>query len=171
MVAVTEASVYHGAAPGVPSDISGAVVRFKRADNDAQDALDPVPIPSSGFNYSWRKSFKLRCPVTGPDNQITNLRFFSEGQNLGTDRILLVATAAAYVQGSLGDESTPISATDVDTYTLGSPLVVNAGQVFGPAETGDGTQDFVVLQARVGPSAVAGNVLATKGLVQRYDES
>lgn len=169
MVAVMEASVYHGASPGAATDVTNQTVRFKQADNDTQDANDPIPIPSSGFNYSWRKSFKLLA-TTGPDNQITNLRFFSEQQDLGTDRDILIATSASYTQGSSADESTPISAVDVDTYSLGAPLTVQAGQVFGAAETGEGTQDFVVLQARVGPAATAGNADNAKGLVWSYDE-
>lgn len=171
MVAVVESSVYHGVSPGAPTNISGATVRFKRSDDDAVDALNPIPIPSAGFNYSWRKSFKLRAPTTGPDNQINNLRFFSETQVLGTDRIILILQDPTYTQGSLGDESAAISAVDVDSFTLGSPKIINAGQVFGVLETGDGTQDFVVLQARVGPAAVAGNGDNAKGLVYRYDES
>lgn len=172
MAADTQMAVYHGASPGSASDVSSTTIRFKRADDDAQDTNDPIPIPTSGFNYSWRKAFKLRVDPagSGPDNGISNVRFFSEGQDLGTDRDILAATASSYTQGSSGDESSAISATNVDTYTTSSPLVVEAGTAFTASETGDGSQDFVVLQARIGPAAVPGNVSNAKGLVYRYDE-
>jgi len=163
-------AAYHGAAPGSPTgDLDGTTVRYKVADDDAQDSNDPIPIPGSGFEYSWRKSFKILATV-GPDNEIRNLRLFSEQQDLGTHRTLLIDQQAAYTQGAVGDESSPISAVDVDTYTSGVPLAVNAGQVFSAAETGDGTQDFVELQAKVGPAATAGNVDNALGCVWRYDE-
>lgn len=164
-------ATYHGASPGTPVDVTNSTIRWKRADNDAQDALDPIPVPTAGFAYSWRKSFKVRVASIGPDNAIRNLRFYSEGQDLGTDRIFLIATAGSYTQGSTGDETAAISAVDVDSYTSTAPLVVNAGQVFGPSETGDGSQDFVEIQARIGPAATAGNVAAAKGLAYRYDET
>lgn len=163
--------VWHGASPGTPSaDVSTATIRFKRADDDTQDANDPIPKPVAGSNYSWRKSLKLYSDV-GPDNTLENLRFFSEGQALGAGRTILIAVSATYTQGSSGDESTPISAVDVDTYTTGAPLTINAGEVFSSGETGDGTQDFVVLQAAVDSTASPGNVTNAKGLVYRYDES
>jgi hypothetical protein len=172
MVAVAEVHVFHGAAPGTPTDVTDTTIRFKRADNDTQDANNPIPIPTSGTNYSWRKAFKLRCPATGPDNKIENLRLYSELQSLGTGRSILCKTASTYTQGSSGDEGTPLSGSaDVDTYTSGSPLVVAAGQVFGAAETGSGTQDFVELQAALTSAGSQGDAAAAKGIVYRYDES
>lgn len=172
MAATVLASVFHGAAPGTPSDITNTTVRFKRADDDVLDATNPVQVPSSGFNFSFRKNFKIRT-TAGPDNAISNLRFFSEQQALGTARTLITEPAAVYVQGSAADESAAFSGTavDVDTHTASTPLVVNAGQVFGALETGDGTQDFVVMQAQIGATAGPGNSTAAKGLVYRFDES
>lgn len=171
MAADATISEFQGASPGTPADIDSSTVRFKRSDDSAQDSTNPVPIPAAGFNYSWRKSLKLRCPTTGPDNEIRNVRIYSEEQSLGTDREMLIATAGSYTQGASGDESSAISAVNVDTYTVSSPLVVAAGQVFGAAETGDGTQDFVELQVRIGPTATPGNAAAAKGIVYRYDET
>lgn len=174
MAADTQFAVFHGAAPGVPTDVTNQTIRFKRADDDGIDASSPVPVPSSGFNYSWRKNCKLRVDDlgSGPDNVISNLRFYSEGQSFGTDKALLVAVAAAYTQASAADESAAIAgAVDVDSYTSAAPLVVNGGTVFSAAEVGDGSQNFVVLQARLGPAAGGGNVAEAKGLVYRYDEA
>jgi len=171
MAAVLEINTYHGAPTGAAgADVTSTTIRMKKADNNTQDANDPVVIPAAGYNYSWRKSVKLQA-TTGPDNEIRNLRFYSEGQSLGTGRTLLVNTDATYEQASASDESAAISATDVDTHTTGSPLTITAGQVLGAAATGTGTQDFVELQLRVASTATQGNADNAKTLVYRYDES
>ena len=130
-----------------------------------------MPVPASSFNFSWRKSLKLAAPVTGPDNLLDNLRWFSFLQSLGTDREVFVDFPSVYTQGSFADESAAISAIKADDFTTGTPKVVNGGQVLGPAETGTGFQDFVVVQERIGPTAVAGNAQNAKQIVWRYDES
>ena len=84
MTAATEIRVHHGAAPGLGVDVTSTTLRLKRADDDLQDANDPVPIPDVGVNYSWRKSLKL-VATTAPDNKITNLRFFTLGESLVSD--------------------------------------------------------------------------------------
>lgn len=170
MAAVTEFQVFHGVGPGTPSDVTNVTMRMKRADNDTQDDSDPVPIPTSGFSYSWRKSFKLSAPVTGPDNSLENLRFFTLAQNMGTGREVFVLFPSAYTQASVSDESSAISADNIDNYTTGSPKVINGGQVLGPAATGTGTQDFVVVQLRQDSTAIIGDNLNDKEIVYRYDE-
>lgn len=171
MAATTEIHVFHGAGP-TNTDITNTEIRFKRADNDTVDALNPVPIPVSGTNYSQRKHTKLRA-VTAPANQITNLRFFSSGTALGTGITHLVAAASSYTQASSGDETVPISGgTDSVAYTSGAPLVVNAGVVAQSTDTFPtfGTQDFLVQQMAVGTTASAGTSGA-RTFTYRYDES
>lgn len=172
MPATVIIAVYHGASPGTPSaDVSGTTIRFKRADEDLQDSNNPIPIPNSGANYSWRKSIKLRI-LTDPDTEIRNLRFYSEGQSLGTGRSLRAKQASTYTQASSSDEGTELSGSvDVDTYTTSSPLVLEAGQVLANgAAPGEGSQDFVELQAKIDSTAIAGGSANAKGLVYRYDE-
>lgn len=171
MASTTEIHVFHGAGPS-NSDITNTEIRFKRADNDTVDALNPVPIPTSGTNYSQRKHTKLRI-VTAPANQITNLRFFSSGTALGTGITHLVAAAAAYTQASTADETAAIpGGTDSASYTSAAPLVVNSGIVAQSTDSFPtfGTQDFLVQQMAVGTTASAGTSGA-RTFTYRYDES
>lgn len=174
MAATTEIHIFTGAFPGTNTNVTSTEVRFKRQDEYAASggtaAQAPVPIPTSGTNYSWRKHFKLRV-VTDPSNQISNLRFFSSGSSLGTGITHNVATTGTYVAGSSADETASIGGADSSTYTAGSPLVINSGQVMaaGAAPT-FGTQDFTVQQMGVGTAAVAG-VSGARTYTYRYDES
>lgn len=173
MAATVEARVFHGAAPGLGVDVSGQILRFKRADNDAQDAQDPVP--AAGLGYSWRKSFKL-VVVTAPDNEISNLRFFADAGSLGTGRRILFARSSSYVQAGAPDETTPISAVDVTSKTAASPEViqpgelVNSGDAFPTDAGASSSQDFVQLQLEHN-GAQAGNATSAMTVRYRYDES
>lgn len=176
MVSQTEARVFHGAAPGLGVDITGQTLRFKRADDDLQDANNPIPVPAAGVEHSWRKSFKL-IMVTAPDNAISNLRFFSDPGSLGTGRTVLFARSVAYTQASAADEGTPISAVDVQTKTAASPEVIepgelaNSGDVFPTDAGAAGQQDFVELQLAQDSTATVGNSAAAMTLRLRYDET
>lgn len=176
MVAQVEVRVFHGAAPGLGVDVTGQTLRLKRADDDVQDATFPVPIPAAGFEYSWRKSLKI-VMVTAPDNQISNLRFFSDPGSLGTGRRVLFARAPAYTQASAADASTPVSAVDVQTKTSGSPETIepgelaNSGDAFPTDAGAAGQQDFVELQLEVSPAAVVGNSAGAITCRYRYNES
>lgn len=168
MAATVEVIVFNGAG-ATETIITSATVRMKRADNNALDELNPVPIPTAGFNFSFRKNFRIRIDVS-PDNNIQNLRFFSDGASLGTGREILFLQSASYVQGSGADESAAISAVNVDTHTSGSPKVINGGTVISNPATGFGTQDFVQLQMQLSSSALVGDPVAAKGLIYRFDE-
>lgn len=174
MVASVELRVFHGAAPVLGADVTGDTLRFKRADNDTQDAVDPVPIPDEGYAYSWRKVFKLVC-TAAPDNRLANLRFFSGGESLGAGRAILFARTGSYVQPSVADEDGPIGGTDVDDLTSGAPEVIQAGTFVASGDTvptdGGALQDYVNLQMRLGSTALAGAAAAAKRLTYRYDEA
>lgn len=176
MAASTAVHVFAGIAPGTGSDITSTETRFKRADNSTVDALNPVPIPTSGTNYSWRKQYKLRV-TTAPANQITNLRYFTSGTSLGTGLTHYVATSASYTQGVSGDETALIAGgTDSTTYTTGSPLTITAGLVCDSADTyplyagTSGAQNFLVAQIGVGTTASAGTS-GVRTATFRYNES
>lgn len=171
MSAVVEVRTYHGAGP-TSGNVTGQTIRMKRADDDTQDAAAPVPIPSSGTNYSWRKSLKIYA-TTGPDNSVENLRLFSDGTSLGVGMTVYAKVASSYTQASATDEAGLLSgAVDVDTFTSVSPLTVQASQVLGPAEVGDGgaNQDFLELQLAVLSTSSPGNS-AAKTLTYRWDEN
>lgn len=161
MAATVEVRIHHGAAPGLGVDATGATLRLKRADSDAQDAAFPVPIPAAGLEYSWRKSFRLVI-LTAPDNEISNLRFFSDGGSAGVGRRILYARSTPYVQASAADEAVAISAVDVTTLLVGAPEVLEPGvlcddtDVYPLAEGAAGQQDYSQLQLETGPTAVAG---------------
>lgn len=75
MAAVIEVRAAHGGSAGSPaSQAAVTTVRFKTADNDTADTTNPLVKPTSGTNYSYEKWFKLQV-TTGPDNNLTNLRF------------------------------------------------------------------------------------------------
>jgi hypothetical protein len=175
MAATTAVHSFHGAGP-TSSDISSTEVRWKRADNDTVDALNPVPIPTSGTNYSWRKHTKLRIE-SAPANLIDNLRWFSSGNTLGTGITHYVVTDASYTQASSSDESALIiGGVDSTTYTSGSPLTVEAGEVCDSGDTfplfagTGGQQDYVVQQMAIESTASAGTSPA-RTFTYRYDES
>lgn len=172
MAAQTVAAVFHGVAPGTPIDVTNQTLRMKRSDDDTQDALSPVPIPSSGFEYSWRKSFKLFF-TTAPDNAVSNLRFFSDGGSLGVGRSLLFGRSSSYVQASAADQSGGIGSTDVSQITAASPEVIQAGDVVISTDSfpTDGNQDFVMLQLRNDSTAIAGDASAEVTCSYRYDET
>jgi len=175
MTAQTEVHVHHGGAPLLGTDVTGGTLRFKRADNDVQDATNPVPIPAAGLGYSWRKSFRL-IAQTAPDNEISNLRFYADAGSLGTGRRVLFARSAAYVQATVADETTPISAVDLATKTAASPELVQPGVLADSTDTYPlaagvaSSQDYVQLQLEVGSTAQAGTG-GSLGLRYRYDES
>lgn len=174
MGATVEIREFFGASPGLGSDVTGTTCRFKRADNSTQDANDPTPIPASGYDYSWRKSFKLVATVA-PISYLGNLRFFSGGESLGTGRTLLFARSESYVQASSADEDAAIGGTDVDDLTSSAPEVIQAGTFIASGDAmptdGGALQDYVMLQLRMADDASAGGVGAAKALRMRWDEA
>lgn len=173
MAATTEFRVHHGGAPGLGVDATGTTMRLKVADDDVQNSSFPVPIPSVGTNYSWRKSFRLIA--TGkPDNEISNLRFFSDGGSLGTGRTVLFNRASGYTQATSADESAAISAVDLISLTDVSPEVLVPGQWVVEADavpTAGTGQDFVEVQLALDPTAQVGNSAAAIVMRYRYNES
>lgn len=159
-----------GAGPTMAAFPAGG--RFHRADSHptTDGSTTFIPVPTSGTNYSWRKSFKLNVTAT-PVGSVANLRFFSDAVSWGTGITALAKVSASYVQGSSSDNSTPISsATDVTTYTSASPLTVNAGTVLSNPSTGYGTQDYVVMQV-AGVSTVVAGTTSARTLTYRVDET
>ena len=172
MTAQVEVRVHHGAAPGLGADVTGQTLRFKQEDDDIQNAQFPVPIPTAGFNYSWRKSFRL-VVVTAPDNGVANLRFFSDGGSIGVGRRVLFDRQVSYTQATAADESSPISAIDVTVKTPASPEVLKPGELVnsGSGFPNAGAQDYVELQLEVGTAAQAGNGAGSMTLRYRWDET
>lgn len=174
MAATVEVRVLHGGVPALGSDATSKTLRFKEADNDAQDALKPVDRPAAGVVFSYRKSFLL-VATSLPDNFLSNLRFFSDLTAIGTGQRVLFATSATYVQATAADLAAAISAIDVDSKTANNPKVLQAGDFIDAANdiapfAGGALQEHVMLQLEVASNAVGGDG-APKTLTYRYDES
>lgn len=194
MVATVSIKVDHGGSdgsPGTSTDIDALgppAFRFKTADGIAVDTSNPVPIPTAGTNYSYWAHFYLFCDV-GPDTQIDNLKFYSDGSGFGTGITLNVGdqfptknsgSSSGYelatgTPGTTGDEivanhSGISSVTDVFSLTSGSPLS-------GPSISEDSsvinasgeTSDYLVLQLAVANTASPGNK-TDETLTIQYDE-
>ncbi len=173
MAAQVEVRVLHGGAPGLGVDATSQTLRLKKADDDLQNAQFPVGIPTVGTNYSWRKVTALAV-VAAPDNQIGNVRFFSDGGSLGVGRTILFNRAAAYTQPTAADESVAISAVDVTSLTDVAPEVLVPGQLVDdtdPVPTLGAGQDYVETQLAVDPTAGVGNSAAAIVCRYRYNES
>lgn len=180
MAASAQTRYYHGSSPGsAGSDVTGATVRYKLADNDIQDSNNPVPLPGSGLSFSWRKASKENY-VTSPAGSITNLRWFISGGPPSGIRYF-ARVNAVYTQGSSGDtagitgftDTAPNqSANDAVNYTSGSPLVVNGSTVLSNPSTGEGSQSFVESQGAVASTYAGGSGPVTPWQVTyRYSES
>lgn len=179
MAATVQIISAHGATiTTTETPIDGATIKYKRADNDTNNASNPVPVPSSGNKYSWRKTMRIKATTT-PDGEISNLRWFSDGGSWGTGVKLWAhdVPVANYTQGAVADETTKIpqdagegAVTDASTYTSGAPLTLNSGTVIANPSTGYGTQNAVESQIEVGTTATRGSK-GPRTFTMRLDES
>ena len=184
MAASAQTRYYTGASPGSASaDITGTTIRYKLADNAAQDANNPVPLPASGLNFSWRKSTKVNWTTT-PANNITNLRWF-----LGTNPVsgirffARLQATGIYIQANSNDQNGITgftdtggnqTANDATNYTSSAPLTVNAGTVLSNPNTGEGgaNQVFVETQLAVASSYAGGpGPITSFQVTYRYSET
>jgi len=177
---------------GVTADSTTAAthIRFKLADNDTVDTNNPCRIPTDDQvslqeipdTYSYIKHLKLFVhPGLGPTNSISNLRFFLDGNELGTGIYLQGDSTTLFHVPAVNDSTGDVTChymvvTGADAWTKASPLVVQAGEVWGSGEDGDGgaNQSYVILQTRIDNSATPGTYPAAddQGVISyRYDEN
>ena len=167
MAATVSVSRFFGAGPSEDAAISQLI--FKWADDNTDDNNDPI-VRGAGNVWSWAKSIKMKIDTT-PDNDITNLRFFSAAANFGgshTGVSMLAVAEGSYAQGNSADESAARSS--MANRLEGSPLVVNAGTVISNPSTGFGTQDYTALQLKVTNTVPAGES-PTQTQTFRYAET
>lgn len=169
MAATWKEVVYHGAGP-TKSDWT-ANGKFHKADTDPTTDVSAtaVVVPAAGSNYSWGKFLKSEW-TTAPAGKIMNLRVFSNGSPMATGVDIMAKVTPTYVQPSASDETGISGTTAISTYTSASPLVVNSGDVLVNPSTGVGTQDYLLLQLRVGTTAAPG-ITTGYTITRRYDES
>lgn len=180
MVASVRVKEINGAAPGTFTTITTA--RFATMDSNNPGINNPIPIPTSGFNRSFRKAFALA--FAGTFTQINNVNIYTDGGDFGTGLLTLVGSfknnkgfpLASYViapgqtgvNGSLltyGSNLTGIyGSKSFFGYTSGAKKLVGS-MVF----TAAGTSRWLPLQLQVGSNAVQG-VLTAETITWTYDE-
>jgi hypothetical protein len=168
------ASVPTGTAILIPGN---AELRHKLADNDTADLNNPVPIPSSGTKYAWRRYTKLRV-VSGLGTQVGNLRWFAvtaPSDWAGTVFLFAGITPSFMTCGSATDEATQLGGTqNADLYTSSAPLTVPniSGTVIANQITQNnsyGNQMYVLQQIGVASTATSG-VKTARVCTYRIDE-
>lgn len=177
MAVITELNSYHtpsNSVYGLTPGFSAPELRFKRLDNDTADLNNPIPVPASGTNYSWRKYTRLRF-TSGLANGVTALYWFADAAPadwLGTVSLFVGTTTAVTIFGTTSDESAQLAnTTNANSYTSASPLTINSGTVIVAASVpGFGTQDYVLQQMGLAFSTPAG-VKTSRGCKYRYSET
>lgn len=170
MAATVQILSYHGSSP-TTSTIANTDIRFKRADNDTLNALNPMQIPASGTNFSWRKHTKF-VVLSAPDNEVSNLKFFvSASPTVGISHFLKLDPG--YTPASSADEVGQIAGTiNSAIYISTSPLTIAAGTFVTSTSLvpSTGAQNYLVHQIGVSASAAPGNQ-STGSYTYRWDES
>jgi hypothetical protein len=167
MPATISVKEVNGASAGTPNTITAA--RFCTADSYNPGTNNPLVKPSSGSNYSYKKSFYLNAD-TSPAGTINNIKWYTDGTIGWTGVTIQAKTAETYAQatgteGTTGDQMT--GGTSAATYTSAAPLSVT-GTISNPS-TGK-ISHYVELQAVLSTSAVAGT-LDAETITWKYDET
>jgi hypothetical protein len=153
-----------------PTNTTITNLRHNTDDTVNPGVVNPLVRPTVGSNYGYWKTVFLNADTT-PDGTIDNVRFFCDGTIGWTGVELFAGTDSAYTQatgtpGVTGNVSA-VATTNITSYTSLAPLAV-PGSITNPS-TGK-ISDYVVLQAKVGVTAVAGT-LPFETLTMRYDET
>jgi hypothetical protein len=182
MSASQQTRYYHGASPGsAGGDVTGSTVRHKQADNDIQDANNPIPVPLTGLSFGWRKSSKENW-TTPPLGAISDLVWFLTGTPATGQYVYArVQSVGIYVVATSADQSgitgftdtAPNRAANLATlYTSSSPLAINAGTVLSNPNTGEGSQDFLETQMALDSTYAGGaGPITALTVTYRYVES
>lgn len=165
----------------VLTDVTSLNTRMNTSDTHASAGTStPVPIPSSGTNYSYWVALRADATVT-PTGTVSNLRWYSDGTNSSPAGVTWLAqNATSYVQatGTSGTTGLALNTTNYSTlsaapvdlfgFTSVSPKSVS-GSITNPS-TGPFGDWFVVQGAVASTTATAGAVpVEVVSLV--YDES
>lgn len=147
--------------------ITSTTNRMSTSDVANPGTSDPIPIPTSGTNYSYWVVTRLEC-TAAPSNGINNLKWYSDGTSFGTGLTCKGNTATGYVQatGTQGTTGNVLNTTnyatlagataDVTTHTSGSPKSVSGSLGATTGEFGD----RFVYQLEVGTTAGVGTTTA-----------
>ena len=160
------------------TDITSGCTRASTSDNAAPGTANPIPIPSSGSNYSYWVNTQLSASVA-PDNAINNIKWYTDGTISYGDGIgLTVVPASAYIQavGTAGSSGCILvegnhagmacnAASDAFIYTSSCKLTVSGS--IGAATGSFG--HWVVMQVSVESGASTGNS-AEESFTWEFDE-
>jgi hypothetical protein len=185
MAASAQTRYYHGSSPAPGPDVTGTTVRHKRADNDIQDANNPLPEPATAtYAWAWRKWSKENWTTT-PAGAISNLRWFLS-TTPPTGIFFAAWLQAVYPLGGASDvaddngvngftDTTANQNANVATqYTSVAPLTIQAGNVLVNPNTGEGfgQGNFVVTQFGVNNTYTGGpGPITAQTLTYRYSET
>jgi hypothetical protein len=175
---------FHSTAPGTTIDVTAGTMRYKygtgpTADNDTTDLVSPIPIPSTGINYSLRKHTKIAW-TTPPTQQIRDLIWYLanrpevDNPSLAPASSWVGATLWAgikntYTEALAADLTGVVSGlSNADNYNLSSGLTVITGIVIGVEGSGS-SQGFVVTQMALTPNVTPG-VKSARSMFYRYKE-
>ena len=176
MVAIVQIREETGATPTY-TDKTAGTVRMKMADDATVDANNPLVIPATDQNYTYEKWLRLYIGTTGPDNEITNPKFYLDGSNDYGTGVKLWATLD-------GTHSTPVSPstandppqhdagamTNAFTYTSGAPLALDVTNTGPYSGTSVNMADHLILVMEAEAGATQGSLSAETATFV-YDES
>lgn len=136
-------------------------LRYKNANNNTDDANDPLVRPASGTEYSFEKALRINISVA-PTTNVTNLRVLHSRNPIATGVSIYYGFTDTYAQPASG-----ASVSSTATTELTNSEVTWTG-ASAKTDTGQWGQ-FLYLQARVTSSASGGEV-ASWETIARYDE-
>ncbi len=174
------------AAAPVKTDVTAIVSRYSTSDNHyTSGTTNPIPVPSTGTNYSYWVSYRLSIDVT-PVTTVNNLKFYTDGAssspagvtwlcqsaNVGADAGYREATGTIGTTGLVLDATnhTGLTAAPVDpfTFTAASPKTLT-GTMSNPT-TGD-VGDFVVVQMGVASTVASTGAVTAETFSFVFDET
>lgn len=175
MAATVDVREINGAAAGTPTVVTAA--KFCTADNNNPGTTNPIPIVTGQTKRSYWKSHELY--LSGTYTQISNIYIYCDGSMFEAGMTTYIGdetlVAASYQQatgtpGDTGDEMVAGHAgitakTNLNTYVVGSPKLVDAGPYSTPPER----TKHVVLQVDVADTATPGEK-TPEVCTFRYDE-
>ena len=178
MMVLCFTSLCFGAATVVIQECNGSgptcttvtAVRFCTTDAYNPTTTYPMVKPSSGSNYSYKKSTILYAS-TSPAGTINNIKWYTDGANsFGTGVTCSAKTVASYTQatgteGTSGNQMT--SGSDCFGYTSSAPLSVT-GTISNPS-TGK-ISGYVDFQAVLSTSVTSGTI-TSETISWKYDET
>jgi hypothetical protein len=139
----------NGAGP-TATDKTLGTIRFRNSDSAAVDTANPLVVPTTQTEYSFRKVLRLQISA-GTFTEVSNLNFYMDGANgFGSGRKLWANTTAqaTYVQGTKPSVAsdppvltglTGTGATDAFTYTSGAPKDMDSANAGPFTPTSGGT--------------------------------